>query len=88
MRLDIMFPSVHELGSGHPGAGSRTHSTGHRPEGGKPLSRVGCVATPGIPGRVLAPLQHVLLPLKASMLKAHPPVDRQGRNGKKEELPT
>lgn len=54
-----------------------THSAGHGPEGGEPLGGVGRVAAPGIAAWVLTPLQHVLLPLEASMLKAHPPVDGQ-----------
>lgn len=70
------------------GMGSRTHCTGHRPEGGEPLGGVGCVTTPGVPAWVIAPLQHILLPLKAGVLKAYPPAGRQGRNVKREELLT
>lgn len=58
------------------GGGGRTHSAGHRPEGGEPLRGVGGAAAPGSPARVLAPLQHVLLPLETGVLKAHPPADR------------
>lgn len=58
------------------GGDGGTHSTGHRPERSEPLGGVGRVAAPGIPAWVLAPLQHILLPLEASVLKAHPPVNR------------
>lgn len=67
--------------------GSRPHCTGHRPEGGEPLCRVGRAATPGAPARVLIPIQHVLLPLEAGVLKDHPPADRQTERKRSEPPP-
>lgn len=53
--------------------GGGTHSAGDGAEGAHPLHVVGVAAAPRLPARVLATLQHKLLPLEATVLEACPP---------------
>lgn len=48
---------------------------------------IGIAAAPRLPARVLAALQHELLPLEATVLEAYPPA-RGGRRGETPAAPT
>lgn len=66
---------------GSPRGGSRgggTHGAGDGAEGAHPFHVVGVAAAPRLPARVLAALQHELLPLEAAVLEACPPAGAGG----------
>lgn len=65
------------LGSGGSWGGG-THGAGDGAEGAHPLHVVGVAAAPRLPARVLAALQHELLPLEAAVLEACPPAGAGG----------
>lgn len=70
------------------GPSGRTHRTGYGPERGEALSGIGRVPAPGIPARVVTPLQHILLPLEASVFEAHPPVEGGKQGGEVRPQPS
>lgn len=58
--------------------GGGTHGAGDGAEGAHPLHAVSVAAAPRLPARVLASLQHELLPLEAAVLEACPPAGPGG----------
>lgn len=70
--------SVTSGGLGGARRGGGTHGAGDGAEGAHPLHMVGIAAAPRLPARVLATLQHELLPLEAAVLEACPPAGAGG----------